>query len=451
MKQLSAAIALALASSTALATNGYFTHGVGTHNKAQAGAGLAMPTQSIDSANNPAAAALVDAKTDLGLAYFAPNRGYTASTSMANGQSGAFTLGEGEFNSGTSGFLIPYVSRTFKLQDGHAFALSFYGRGGMNTDYASGTATFDPDGPGPAPVATYDGAFGAGSAGVNLNQAFLELSYAIKMDNVSIGAAPVFALQAFEAKGLGAFAGYTKTFAQSGGTVMPDSLTDNGHDYSYGAGFKLGAVWQLHDQVSLAFAYQSKISMSKFDDYSDLFAEAGKFDIPASTRVGLSVQASDAVDLHLDVEHTQFSGVKSVGNALANVGGCPTAGLGGMNLENCAGGDEGFGFGWSDMTTLKLGATWQPATLAHYTFRAGYSFGEQPISREDVLINVLAPGVTEQHFTAGVERRLSNDKSISVSLMYAPENTVSGPNLFDPTQTIELAMDQFELEVAYSF
>jgi len=38
-----------------------------------------------------------------------------------------------------------------------------------------------------------------------------------------------------------------------------------------------------------------------------------------------------------------------------------------------------------------------------------------------------------------------------VALMYAPQKSVSGPNLFDPTQQIELAMDQFEIEFAYSF
>ena len=43
--------------------------------------------------------------------------------------------------------------------------------------------------------------------------------------------------------------------------------------------------------------------------------------------------------------------------------------------------------------------------------------------------------------------------------MYAPETTVSGPNVFDftpaapntPPQTIELKMDQIEFEVSYRF
>jgi long-chain fatty acid transport protein len=35
--------------------------------------------------------------------------------------------------------------------------------------------------------------------------------------------------------------------------------------------------------------------------------------------------------------------------------------------------------------------------------------------------------------------------------MYAPEQTLKGPDNFYPTQTIEESMHQFELEVSYSW
>ena len=51
-----ATASIVLASGSASATNGYFTHGTGTKNKGMAGAGLAMPDDAISVANNPAAA-----------------------------------------------------------------------------------------------------------------------------------------------------------------------------------------------------------------------------------------------------------------------------------------------------------------------------------------------------------------------------------------------------------
>jgi len=189
------------------------------------------------------------------------------------------------------------------------------------------------------------------------------------------------------------------------------------------------------------------MSMSELDDYSDLYAEAGGFDIPASTKLGISFKGSNDVRLNLDIEYTEFSDVASVGNPMANIAACPTAGLGGTDVESCLGGKNGAGFGWDDMTTFKLGVEWY--ANASTTYRFGYSYGEQPIQEDDVLFNILAPGVMEQHFTFGLTKSRPNGGAWNMSLMYAPSNSVTGINMFDPTQTIEIEMSQFELEFSY--
>ena len=101
------------------------------------------------------------------------------------------------------------------------------------------------------------------------------------------------------------------------------------------------------------------------------------------------------------------------------------------------------------MTTYKLGFEW--ASDDRNIWRFGYSYGEQPIQSADVLFNVLAPGVMEQHITFGWTRIRDNGGAWNVSFMYAPENTVSGPSFFDPTQTIDLKMSQLEFEVSFRF
>jgi long-chain fatty acid transport protein len=190
--------------------------------------------------------------------------------------------------------------------------------------------------------------------------------------------------------------------------------------------------------------------MGEFDDYADLFAEAGGFDIPSSLKFGLSFKASDDLRINFDVEHTSYSDVDSVGNPMMNLFGCPTANPLGTDIESCLGGARGGGFGWDDMTTFKLGAAWNASE--DYTWRFGYSYGEQPVQAADAVFNILAPGVMEQHLTIGLTKHDWNGGDLTFSVMYAPENSVTGPNPFDhPTQPqmIELEMSQFEFEVAY--
>ena len=446
------AFCLMTLSGAATATNGYFTHGVGSESKGMAGSGIGSNSAhgAIIAASNPALAVFAEDNWEVGLSAFSPMRDYETTQSLANGQGGAFSLGAGRVESGSEWFPVPYLAKNWRWGEDKTISFLFYGRGGMNTDWdaSDATASFDPDGPGPAPVMTFDGAFGAGDAGVDLSQAFMSLNFAGKAgDSFAWGIGPVFAVQAFEAKGVGSFAGFTKTFAESGGTVFPENLTNNGHDTSTGFGASAGIWWAMGDAVSAGLSYTSKMSMSEFDDYSDLFAEDGGFDIPASTKIGISFKGSNDVRLNLDIEHTEFSDVASVGNSLTNMAACPTAGLLGTDLESCLGGMNGAGFGWDDMTTYKIGIEWTPNDLT--AFRFGYSFGDQPIHEIDALFNILAPGLMEEHFTFGMTKRKANGGAWNFMLMYAPRNTLTGPNMFDPTQTIELKMSQFEFEVSY--
>ena len=446
------AFGLLALSGAAMATNGYFTHGVGTESKGMAGTGIGSNSANgpIIVASNPALGAFASDSWEVGLSAFSPMRSYSVDTPGLQGQFGAFSLGAGSYDSSSELFPIPYVAKNWRLSSGNALTLAFYGRGGMNTDWDDSdiTATLDPDGPGAAPILQMPGVFGGGDAGVDFSQAFLAINYAGKSgDNFAWGIGPVFAVQVFEAKGMGLFAGYTNTFAASGATVLPENLTNNGHDTATGFGAAAGIWWAMGDAVSVGLSYQSKFSMDEFKDYSDLFAEDGGFDIPASAKFGISFNGSNNARLNFDIEHTQFSEAASVGNPMANILACPTAGFGGTDLESCLGGKNGAGFGWEDMTTYKLGIEWTPSDTTIWRF--GYSYGEQPVQAADTLFNILAPGVMEQHFTFGMTKRNSDGGAWNFSLMYAPSNTVSGQNMFDPTQIIELKMKQVEFEVSY--
>jgi long-chain fatty acid transport protein len=462
-----AAAVLIVSSGSALATNGYFTHGVGTQSKGMAGTGIGSNADmgTIMTASNPALGVFMSDSWEAGLAFFSPMRSYEASAQSSGGfpievapGSGVFlpthSIAPGKIDSSSEFFPIPYVAKNWSLRNDRSISFAFYGRGGMNTDWddanASATSFFcgvDPDTGGPA---TGPGPFCAGDAGVDLSQAFLSFNYSAKIgDNFAWGIGPVFGVQMFEAKGVQTFQAVTKTLATTDDITQVDSLSDNGHDISTGFGLAAGIWWGITDRLSFGLGYQSKMSMSEFDDYSDLYANAGGFDIPSSIKGGFSFFATDYLRINFDVEQTAFSEVDSVGNPMANLFACNLLPLGGTSVEPCLGGAEGAGFGWEDMTTYKVGFEW--AMDEKNLWRFGYSYGEQPIQAADVLFNILAPGVMEQHITFGWTHNRDNGHQFSLSFMYAPEKTVSGVSAFDPVQTIDLTMSQFELEFAYRF
>ena len=443
-------------SSAAMATNGYFTHGVGPESKAMGGSGAGSTENlgAIGAATNPALSVFSDEKWQVGLSVFSPSRSYKT-TGGVGGQFGAFTLSEGEYDSNNEAFPIPFIAKNWTFSNGGALSVLFYGRGGMNTEWDSGQSVMtDPTGQGGAP-AQLPGLYGGGKAGVDLMQAFLNINYAGKIgDNFAWGLGPVIAMQSFEATGLAMFTGYTQTFADAfldnGQGAPAPNLTDNGHDTSVGYGLSAG-VWFGNEKVSFGLAYQTKIDMGEFDSYSDLYANGGEFDIPSTLKAGLSFRTSDSVTLNLDVEQIGYSEIDSVSNPIMNLlTGCFTANPGvAPETSGCLGGPNGAGFGWEDMTVYKVGVSMKSSDAN--TWRFGYSYGEQPIPSSEVLFNILAPGVMEQHFTVGWTGVRPNGNIMSLSFMYAPESTVSGANTFDPFQTIELKMSQLDLEFAYRF
>ena len=455
-------------SGSALATNGYFTHGVGTQSKGMAGTGVGSNADMgvIMGASNPALTVFAGTDWEAGLSIFSPRRSFSATSSVNNGAPPTFSITAGSYDSSSEFFPIPFVAKSWKMANDNVVSFLFYGRGGMNTDWDNSNVSAtsgicDPTG---QAVVTGPGPFCAGKAGVDLSQAFLTVNYAGKTsDKFAWGIGPVFAIQMFEANGVASYTPFTQTFADAvlvnGQGAPAPSLSNNGHDSSIGWGIS-GGIWAgLSDTVSVGLAYQSKISMGEFDDYADLFAQDGGFDIPSSIKAGISFLASDVLRVNFDIEHIAYTDVDSVSNPLANIfSGCFTANPPlAPDTSGCLGGPNGGGFGWEDMTAYKLGFEWQRDE--DNTWRFGYSYGEQPIQSADVVFNILAPGVMEQHITLGWTRQMANGSALSISFMYAPEVTVTGPNVFDfsplvptnPPQTIELKMDQLEFEVAYRF
>jgi long-chain fatty acid transport protein len=425
---LALAVAAAVAAPCAFATNGYFAHGYSIKEKGLAGAGVALPQDSLAAATNPAGMVMVGSRMDAGVSVFSPLRSYST-TGAPSGGGGTFPLVPESVDSDSEHFLIPVFGYNSMMDANSSLGISIYGNGGMNTDY-SGSAG------GGA------GTFYGGRTGVDLSQLFVNATYARKMSTSSSwGVSGIFAYQRFKARGLSSFGGFSN---DSG------NLTDNGYSSSTGFGAKLGWLGQVISGVSLGASYQTKISMGEFDKYKGLFAENGGFDIPATATIGLAFDTTPKSKLTVDIQKIWYSDVKSIANSMSNLID-PTNSCSTGNTSMCLGGSDGAGFGWKDMTITKLGYQWQSSP--DWTWRVGYSQGKQPIPSSEVMFNILAPAVIEQHYTFGFTTNMSKTSELNFAAMIAPEKKVSGTNPLEAPnqQTIELKMHQYEVAASWGW
>ncbi|KPJ92871.1 MAG: SalD [Gammaproteobacteria bacterium SG8_15] len=427
IKQVSACIVCFGVMSPVFATNGYFAHGYGTKNKALAGAGVALPQDAMIAATNPAGMVWVGDRIDLGLGIFSPSpRSYEAT---APGGAAQFPLFPEKVESDSDYFFIPHFGKNWILNPNATIGLTVYGNGGMNTDY-------------PGSAAGGNGTFGAGAAGVDLSQLFINTTYSRKINaQHSWGVSLILAYQRFKATGLGSFAAFNLS-------NDPNNLTDNGYDDSMGWGLKIGWQGEVTPGLTLGASYQSETQMSEFDKYKGLFAEQGGFNIPSTWTIGLAYAFANNSKIVFDVQGIMYSDIKAVSNPLnPSLNNCFGATL---PSPNCLGGDNGSGFGWEDMTIYKLGYQWNTST--QWAWRVGYSITDQPIPNSEVLFNILAPGVMEDHLTFGFTRFLTGGlKEFNFALMYAPSVSVTGPNPLGDGQQITLEMTQWEIEASFNW
>jgi long-chain fatty acid transport protein len=401
----------------ALATNGYWAHGYGPKSKAMAGAGAALPLDGMDAAKNPATMVFIGDRIDFGIAAFLPERSFTADDNCG---AGFPCIAPGRFESDNDIFPLPHFAANRMLDAVSSLGISIGANGGMNTEYD--TAVFSP----------FDNAGGIATAptGVDFKQLFIGLTYARKIgDSHSLGITPVLAAQSFKVTGLQPFRPFSSD---------PDHVTNNGTDYAYGGGVKIGWLSNMTPTLSLGLSYQSRLLMTKFDEYRGLLADQGELDIPPNATAGLAWKMTPSLTAVLDVQRIFFSEVPAISN------GCRLLPPGSIVL----GTDNGIGFGWRNMTVGKFGLQWQwrPDTA----FRAGCSINDQVVSDREVLLNVLAPAVVRRHYTLGMTR-IFGDMELNVALMYAPVEKMRGTNANLGPQTGTLEMSQFEVEIGFGF
>jgi long-chain fatty acid transport protein len=292
--------------------------------------------------------------------------------------------------SGIKNFVIPQVGYVRSLNDRWAFGIAAYGNGGMNTIYD---------------VNPY-GRFGAsGRAGVNLEQLFVSPTLAYRIaDGQSIGVSFDAAYQLFKAQGVGIFGGFSSN---------PAAISNNGVDHAFGAGGRIGYQGQITPDLTIGAFWQSKTYTGRFKKYSGLFADHGAFDVPSAYGIGLAYKLTENLDAALDLERIEYSDVASVGNSLSA-----------LFAGRPFGASNGPGFGWRDANVVRVGLNYTVAP--QWQIRAGWGYSSEPVRASQTFLNILAPGVVQNHVAAGVTWTSEGGTEFSGSVVYAPTTHVDG-------------------------
>lgn len=431
------AVAGMFAANTAEATNGFFSHGYGMKAKGMAGAATATADDAMGGAVNPAKMVWVGNRIDLGADLFSPRR-----HSERMGSTGSGSGMDGAAESDSNIFLIPEFGYNKMINPRLSLGVTVYGNGGMNTNYPGGQITggtacdnFNASGAAGAP---FNLLCGSGKLGVDMMQLVIAPTAAYKVsEKQSFGISPLFAYQRFKADGLQGFVGYTTS-----GTI--NNLTNQGYDTSTGFGVRLGWMGKLSDNVSVGAAYSTKINMSNFDKYRELFADQGMFDIPENYNLGIALKANPKTTVAVDYQRINYGGVSSVANPSTNFGSTTTGSLG------VAGGR---GFGWGNIDVIKLGVSYQYSQTL--TLRAGLNHGGNPIQARDVTFNIIAPGVVQDHLTLGFTQKTQSGGELTMAYMHAFSKSVTGSSLFNTwvsgTGNETIKMHQDSIGISYGW
>jgi long-chain fatty acid transport protein len=382
-------VAASLLGTSAYATEGMFANGTGARNKALAGSGVADQKDATAIAVNPAGLVNSDTQLSGSASLFSPWRGFSWPAAGLKEESNS------------NYFLVPNLAYNVRLDANTAIGLSLYGNGGMNTDYGEFFNAGCPAG--------QTGLACRGTAGIDLQQMFMSVGLAKRYGDISVGVAPIIALQLFEADGL----------------ATPFGPVAEKLDTAAGIAARAGVEWSIQPNLRLGLAAATPTWMQSFHHYPDLFGAGerqGELRLPATVQAGLAFDLMPAVTLMADYKRIFYSDVEAIGSSAA------------------AG-----GFGWDDVNVYKLGLEWE--ARPDLTLRAGYSYNDQPIPALSAQQNFIAPGVVQHHITGGGKLKWNDSMDLEMAAMFAPDQKVKGPAQFPggfPAGEASIHMYQWE-------
>ena len=199
--------------------------------------------------------------------------------------------------------------------------------------------------------------------------------------NVRLGVAIDIVVQSLDLGGL-------QDFDNSTFSNTPGSVNARGREWAGGLGATLGILWEVNPCLSLGFAYQPEIYVTRFQDYKGFVPESGRFNVPETYSAGIAYRPVEKFLFLFDIQHFSYSDIRAFNNSL------PTD----LTTQKL-GTQWGAAFGWRDTTLYRAGVEWD--VNCYLTLRGDYSFRRTPIRSNETAWNLMSAATTESSANVG--------------------------------------------------
>lgn len=361
--------ACALATGSAQAAHGVFTHGFGTRSSGAGGVAYAEAEDSYPISANPALVGTIGDRWDVGLDLLDVRPGGSIEGNLYGTDQ--------DYISRKRFFFIPQFGFASPLSDRWSWGMSAYAAG-FGTDYEE------------SPYRRFGG---SKRGGANLGQVGIctAASFAVT-PNQYIGAGVNTTYEVLAVKGLDVFTSFSES---------PDNFTNKGKEGAFGGGFVVGWYGRFLPWLAMGASYRSKTWSQRFDEYAGLLPDHGRLDLPAIYGGGIEIAPADGWTIALDAQRYLYESETAFGNRISEF----------TENGHLLGSKDGPGFGWRNQNVYKLGVTWR-ATDA-LVLRAGYSYDTKLMRSSETLLAFIAPNPVKHHYTIGASYALSDDWALS--------------------------------------
>lgn len=385
---------VAILASTAKATNGMKTIGIGPVQRSMGGANVGLPLDSAVTITNPAGMTKLSKRFDISVTYFDCDVNY-----KAHSIAGMITSDNIRISSDTDSCIIPGLGVIWPVNDKVTLGVGAYGVCGMGVDYRKNLYNN---------ITYTDYQFMKIAPG---------LAYKLS-DKLSLGAALNldYAMMDFEA-----------------GSVAEVAHNDG---EAYGLGFTVGALYEATDELSFGFAYESKQYFSDFRFNTVSGTDKLDFDQPQSITLGLGIKPSSKFRLAFDVSWIDWPQTNGENKPVYTKN---SSGAAAWNLN------------WDQQLVYKVGVEYD--LNEKVALRAGYNYGKSPLDSSRAFENISFPAIAEHHITAGMGIKLTEKLTLNLGFMYAPKVSLRTANSaqFIDTATTEMSQYAVDVGLAYKF